>query len=267
MNIEKLRDALENGEVVVGTCVAEDRNRQIGRIFANFGFDFLIIECEHGSYNLETVADMITISKLSGIVPLIKIGEYSYATFSRYLDAGAEGFILPRIRTGQEVQRVMEWTRFYPQGKRGYSPGAPYCNYGYDIESNNDHRDFIAKKNKNLFIVVQFETKEAIENVDDILSVEGVDAVVIGCCDLSMALGVAGDTRNPVIEKAIKKVFNSCKKHNIKVGHALGGDIDDVKKYLEYGLQFIWWKNDHIFLQSSEKELKEIRKVVKDFNK
>ena len=266
MNIEQLRSALENGEAVVGTCNFEDKNRQIGRIFANFGFDFLVIECEHGCFDIETVADMITIAKLSGIVPIVKIGEYSYHTFSRYLDAGADGFILPRIRRKEEVRQVMEWINYYPDGVRGYSPSAPYCNYGFDIENTCDHREFIAKKNSDIFIVVQFETKDAIDNVDEILSVPGIDAVITGPCDLSMSLGIAGDLKNPILEEAVKKVYNACKKYNVKVGNAFG-DIEDVKKHLDYGLQFIWWKGDIIFLKSSQKEVEDVREAVKYYKK
>lgn len=263
MDIISMRKKLDAGGVIIGTCVTECKNRQIGRIFANFGFDFLIIECEHSSYNLETIADMIAISKLSGIVPIVKIGEYSYATFSRYLDAGAEGFIFPRIRERKEVEKVMEWIKYYPEGIRGYSPSAPYCNYGFDIKDKYDHREFINQKNKNLFIVIQFETKDAIESVDDILSVPGIAAVVMGPCDLSMSLGMAGDLENPILKNAVKKVFDSCKKYNIKIGNALG-NIEEVKKQIKEGLQFIWWKNDYAFLQSSQKEVEEIKKLLEE---
>lgn len=266
MDIEQLRNTLSGGGVVVGTCNFEDRNRQIGRIFANFGFDFLIIECEHGCFDLETVADMITISKLSGIVPIVKIGEYSYHTFARYLDAGADGFVLPRIRQKEEVEQVIKWINYYPDGVRGYSPGAPYCNYGYDIKNECDHTDFIAKKNKDIFIIVQFETKDAIDNADEILSVPKVDAAITGPCDLSMSLGIAGDLKNPALDEAVKKVFKACKKNNVIVGNALG-DIEDVKKQLDYGLQFIWWKGDIIFLKSSQKEVSDIREVIKGYKK
>jgi len=266
MNIEKLRNILDSGGVVIGTCNYEDKNRQIGRIFANFGFDFLVIECEHGSFDLETVADMITIAKLSGIVPIVKIGEYSYHTFARYLDAGADGFVLPRIRQKQEVQQVMNWINYYPDGVRGYSPSAPYCNYGFDIEDGCDHRQFIAKKNSNIFIIVQFETKDAIDNADEILSVPGIDAVITGPCDLSMSMGIAGDLKNPILEEAVTKVFKACKKYNVKVGNAFG-DMEDVKKQLDYGLQLIWWKGDIIFLKSSQKEVEDLRQLIKVYKK
>ncbi len=262
MNILELKENLKNGKVVIGTCVYECRNRQIGRIFANFGFDFLIIECEHGCFDLETVADMITIAKLSGITPLIKIGEYSYATFSKYLDAGADGFILPRVRRKEEVQQVMEWISFYPDGVRGYSPRAPYCNYGFDIKNKCDHREFVAEKNSNVFIVVQFETKDAVDNVDSILSVPGIDAVITGPCDLSMSLGIAGDLENQILKDSVKKVFDSCKKHNITIGNPFG-DIEEVKRQLKEGVQFIWYKGDYSFLQSSQKEVEEIRAALK----
>ena len=262
MDIVKMKSDLESGKVVIGTCVTECRNRQIGRIFSNFGFDFLIIECEHGCFNLETVADMITIAKLSNITPLVKIGEYSYGTFSKYLDAGAKGFILPRIRNKKEVEQVMEWIKFYPEGKRGYSPSAPYCNYGCDIENKSDQSEFIAQKNNNLFIIIQFETKDAIDNVDSILSVKGIDCAIIGPCDLSMSLGIAGDTGSTILKDSVKKVFDSCKKNDVIIGNALG-DIEEVRKQIKEGLQFIWWKNDYAFLQSSQGEVEEIRQIIK----
>jgi len=259
MNIENIIRTIENKGVVIGTCITETgRNPQIARIFANFGFDFLIIECEHGSYSIETASDLITMAKLSGVAPFVKIGEYSYHTFARYLDAGADGFILPRVRKKDEVAQVMEWINYYPDGVRGYSPGAPHCNYGFDIENSADHRDFIAAKNSSIFIVIQFETKEAIENADEILSVPGVDSVVTGPCDLSMSLGCAGDVGNPLVKDSVKKVFDACKKHNVAIGNT-AGDLEEIKKQLKEGLQFIWYKNDYIFLQSSQKELETVK--------
>jgi 2-keto-3-deoxy-L-rhamnonate aldolase RhmA len=113
MDITNLIKTINNKGAVIGTCITETgRNPQIARIFANFGFDFLVIECEHSSYSFETVADLITIAKLSGVAPIVKIGEYSYHTFARYLDAGADGFILPRVRQKKEVQQVMEWINY-----------------------------------------------------------------------------------------------------------------------------------------------------------
>jgi len=266
VDIKKLRKKLENGGVVIGTCVVECRNRQIGRIFSNSGFDFIIFDCEHGSYDLETIADMVTISKLSGIVPFIKIGQYDYATFSRYLDAGADGFILPRIREAREVEQVMEWIRFHPDGKRGYSPASPYCNYGYDIEDKDDHRKFLEQKNREVFIVVQFETKEAVKNVDSILSVNGIDSVVMGPCDLSMSLGIPGDMSNPEMKKASTRVFDACRRHNICIGNT-AVDMDSLKQQIKSGLQFIWWKTDLIYLQASAEEVSRIKDILQDNNK
>ena len=105
MDITSIRKSIENNGVVIGTCITETNNRQIGRIFANFGFDFLIIECEHGFFDLETVADMITIAKLSGIAPFVKIGEYSYHTFSKYLDAGADGLYFRELEEKKKSSR------------------------------------------------------------------------------------------------------------------------------------------------------------------
>lgn len=105
MNIEEMKKVLDNRKVIIGTCVTKDRNRQIRKLFANCGFKFLLIECEHGLYNLETAVDMITVCGLSGIVLIVKNGYYSYASFSKYLDVGTERFILPRIRIKDEVKQ------------------------------------------------------------------------------------------------------------------------------------------------------------------
>ena len=156
----------------------------------------------------------------------------------------------------------MEWINYFPDGVRGYSPSAPYCNYGFDIENKCDHRKFIAKKNSDIFIVIQFETKDAIDNVDEILSVPGIDSVVIGPCDLSMSLGCAGDLENPILEDSVKKVFDSCKKHNVAIGNT-AVDLEKIKTQRKEGLQFIWYKNDYMFLQSSQKEVEEIKKCLK----
>ena len=129
MRTNTTRERLAKGEVVYGCGLQVYRAPEIPRAFAAAGFDYVFIDMEHGSYNLETAHDMIIACKLAGITPIVRVGEVQYTLCARLLDQGAQGIILPRVEDPKILEEALSWMRFPPLGKRGYGINPTMLDY------------------------------------------------------------------------------------------------------------------------------------------
>src|SRR5215475_4607950 len=162
MRVNRTREKMEKGETALGCSVQAYRSAEIPRAFAAAGFDYVFIDMEHGSYNLETVHDMIIASHGAGITPIVRVGELLYSLVARLLDSGAQGIILPRVEDPRLLETAMSWMRFPPVGKRGY--GVNTTMIGYEARG---FAEIIEHANRNTLSVVQFETTVAMDRADE----------------------------------------------------------------------------------------------------
>ncbi|MDK2799303.1 hypothetical protein DXT63_05145 [Thermoanaerobacteraceae bacterium SP2] len=234
----QIKQAMKNGEALIGIMIEEMTTPNIAKILAACGFKYFIIDCEHGSFNDESVASIISVAKGSGIIPMVRVPEIRKDTISKPLEAGAMGLLIPQIKTVEDVKRVVEEARYAPQGKRGISHTKPHNNY---ITKSDPEQT--KKENDEVMIILQIETKEAIENLDEILSVEGIDAALIGPNDLSQSYGILGQFDNPIILQAFDKVIEVSKKHDIISGVHFG-DIKTLKKWAQKGMRLLMWNTE-----------------------
>lgn len=209
----KVKKALKAGETVIGCQVAVVRSPNICQMCATAGFDFIFIDMEHGGFNMETVEDFITASKGAGIIPVVRVPALEEHFIGRLLDSGACGLIVPHIRTKAEAERVIRYAKYRPEGDRGLAPFRAHTDF-----TNVDVPQFMRQANENTMIVIMVEDDEAVKNIDELASVEGVDVVFIGTTDLSQELNIPGQVRHPEILKRIDRVIEACKKKNVAVG-------------------------------------------------
>jgi 2-keto-3-deoxy-L-rhamnonate aldolase RhmA len=123
---------LKRGEPVLGTMMQELRSPAVPMIFANAGFDFIFIDMEHGAHTMETVADLIKVTRLAGITPLVRIPDLQYHFIARCLDAGAQGFMVPRIETREQAEKAVAFSKYPPLGERGCSINKGHNDYKGD---------------------------------------------------------------------------------------------------------------------------------------
>ena len=192
MQVNHTRERLSRGETVFGCGLQVYRSMEVPRAFAAAGFDYIFIDMEHGSFNLETVHEMIIASVQSGITPIVRVGELAYSLVARLLDCGAHGIILPRVEDPKLLEQALSWMRFPPLGIRGYGVNGPMVNY-----EPRSFPEIIEHLNSNTLAVVQFETVTAMERADELLSLKGVDIAMVGPADLSISLGVPGQMDHP----------------------------------------------------------------------
>jgi 2-keto-3-deoxy-L-rhamnonate aldolase RhmA len=206
----RAKQALQAGQPVIGTMLIEIRQPAVMQLLANAGFDFVIIDNEHGAFNIETIADLSRTAKYVGLTPLVRVPEMTYPYIAQSLDAGAQGVVIPRIYHPDQVREAVQMTRYPPEGMRGSALTRGYTNFKSGVVS-----EIIATVNEETLLIIQIETREALESVDEIVSIPGVDAAFIGPNDLSIALGLPGQIDSPEVEAAIERTIAACQRHQV----------------------------------------------------
>jgi 2-dehydro-3-deoxyglucarate aldolase/4-hydroxy-2-oxoheptanedioate aldolase len=239
-----VKAALESGRIAIGSEASRIGSPELARIYAAAGFDFIFIDTEHTAFGMETVADMITVARLSDIVPIVRVANAEYHLVARALDAGAMGIIVPRLTTAEEVERVVSWMRYPPQGIRGVAMTPSQTDYEEMTAT-----DFV-ESNKEALLVVQIERKKALDHLDEILSVEGLDVAALGWMDLSTDLGIPGEIEHPLLRRSMERVVESCESHGVASG-MIAADIDILRYWASRGATFLSYSCDAMILKEA----------------
>lgn len=199
---------------------------------SRLGFDFIIIDNEHGIMNQETIFDMIRAAQCQRTPVLVRCTNSTPDMIHKVLDMGAEGILVPVINTAEDAREVLKSAFYPPKGERGIAYFTIASSYGL-IE---DKTEFLKKANEEVFISIQLETGAAIENLDEILEVEGIDMFFIGPNDLAASLGIPNShpEMERIIEETISKIIAKGKTAGIFVT-----DDETARKYTGYGAKFI----------------------------
>lgn len=176
---------------------------QIVESAAGMGFDWVLIDCEHGTIGLETMELMIMAAEAAGVTPIVRPRTNGAADILQAMDRGALGVQIPHINTVEEARAAVAAVKFHPQGQRGLAAGTRASGYGL----RGSMGGFVAEANRQTLVCVQIEDEAALANVDEILKVEGVDVFFIGPSDLSQSMGYPGDPKAPRVAKAIEKTL------------------------------------------------------------
>ncbi len=248
MRVNHTREKLSRGETVLGCGLQCYRSPEIARTFAAAGFDYVFIDMEHGSYDLETVQDMIAAANGSGITPIVRVGELLYSLVARLLDAGAQGVILPRVEDPRILEEALSWMRFPPAGKRGY--GVNTTMIGYESHG---FKEIIEHQNVNTLAVVQFETKLAFDRADELLSMNGLDVAMVGPADLSIALGIPGEFEHPLLVSTVERLIEQCNQNGVVPGIQTRSTAA-AKAWVERGMRFVGAGAEHALLLDKARE-------------
>ena len=169
------------------------------------GLDYFIMDLEHSPYGISEAVECIRAAEGRGISPLVRIPEISRAYILKLLDAGAEGIVIPAVRTLEEAERIVEYGKYPPLGSRGYCP-TRVNGFGSGPELEDGLLSYLSRKNRELMLIPQCETAECLEAIDEVAALDGIDGIFIGPFDLSIAMGIPGDFSNPEFKKAIKRI-------------------------------------------------------------
>lgn len=219
-------------------------------IMAKAGFNWLAIDMEHSPISLERAQELIQVIELSGTIPLVRLSSNDPVQIKRVMDAGAYGIIVPNVGTAGDVLAAVRAAKYPPFGSRGVGL-ARAQGYGASFE------DYRSKINRDGIVIVQIENKNAVENIEDILTVKGLNGVIIGPYDLSGSYGVTGRLKHPKVKAAEKRVLDAAKKKDIPAGtHIVFPDAKELRRRVNLGYCLIAFGVDMIFL------LKECRDAI-----
>lgn len=242
MKKNKVKELWREGRAAIGAWLSLG-SPIVAEIIANIGFDWVVIDTEHASVDIETTQSIIQAMFGTDTVPIVRVPWNDPALIKRALDAGAYGLVIPMVNTKEEASKAVQASRYPPLGIRSY--GGPRVRlYGGD--------DYFAHANEEIALIVQIEHIEAVKNIDKILSVEGVDAFFIGPNDLaaSMEIKLGLDNPDPRYIEAVNKVLASGKKHNVP-GGILVSSPEAANQRIEQGFQFIGLSSDESFLRNA----------------
>jgi 2-keto-3-deoxy-L-rhamnonate aldolase RhmA len=248
MRVNQTRERLSKGETVFGCGLQAYRSAEVPRAFAAAGFDYVFIDMEHGAFDLETVYDMIGASVNAGITPIVRVGELLYSLVARLLDSGAQGIILPRVEDPAVLAEALSWMRFPPAGKRGYGVNA----FMVDYEAHS-FTEIMEHLNRNTLAVAQFETVAAVERADELLSVPGLDIVMVGPADLSISLGIPGQMEHPLLISTVEGLIAKCEAHHVVPGIQTRSAAM-AKAWAARGMRFAGAASEHVLLLEKARE-------------
>lgn len=204
--------------------------------------DFVWIDLEHSAMSPEAVQGHLLAARGRQLPALVRVAAGETGYIKPVLDAGAGGLIVPQVRSVAEVRRVVADCRYPPAGQRGYGPRVP-SDFGRDGGA-----AYVQHANASVFVAVMIETREALEALDDILAVPGLDSIVLGPMDLSGALGRLGDVEHPHVLAAIDQAIGKARAAGRYVGSGMGPDPDYAVRLARRGVQWLQLGADYSYL-------------------
>jgi 2-dehydro-3-deoxyglucarate aldolase len=216
----------------------------IAECMALAGFDFLFCDMEHSPNDTVWVQNICLALKGTACAPMVRVPWNDVVRIKRVLDVGAAGVLLPWVRSVGDVEYGVAACKYPPRGVRGYGPRRPH-HYGR-IEA-----DYRASANDQTIVMAQIEHIDAVNCVEEIMKVDGLDAVFIGSNDLSGSMGMLGQTKHPDVLAAVERVLAAGKAAGIPVGIASSDDPADNLAYIKAGMQFLGMAVDFVFLSKA----------------
>jgi len=199
-----IKSKLRNKELTIGSWITIG-NTSIAEILANAGYDWLVVDLEHTTISLEQAGELIRTIELAGVSPLVRLTNNDENQIKRVMDAGAHGIVVPMVKSADDAKYAVAATRYPPLGNRGVGL-ARAQGYGTSFR---EYLSWQSDIDEGPVVVVQIEHINAVENLTEILRVEGVDAFIIGPYDLSCSMGIPGEFDNPQFTDVMKNIIET----------------------------------------------------------
>lgn len=213
-------------------------------IIAKAGMDFQIIDMEHGVFDFELIQNMLFAIKSEGKTTFVRVPAIDETYILRALDLGADGIIFPQVTSKSDIDSIIKYAKYSPIGEKGFNP------YVYTGGFHAVGGDFFEEQNRKLSIGVILESKEVLENIDEIVNNPDIDIFYIGQYDLSVSLGVGGNVNHPLVMEALEKAVKVINLHN-KAAGCMVHTAEEAKKMIKAGYRYIVYKVDSGVLYSA----------------
>ena len=252
-----LKQKLKNNELTIGSWIMMDTPMSV-EIMALAGFEWLVVDMEHTSIDINTTQKLITTIQANEIKALVRVSKNEEVIIKQVLDIGADGIIVPMVNSKEDATKAVEFAKYPPIGKRGVGLYRA-SKYGTKFE---EYKKWVDEE---LVIIAQIEHIEAVNNIEEILQVDGIDGTIIGPYDLSGSMGYPGEFERDDVKKSVQKVLDKCKKQNIPSGfHVVDTDPKKLQEKINHGCTFLAYGIDYFFMRDLAIEgMNKIKKELK----
>lgn len=238
--MKEIKKRLQNGETLIG-CWSNLGSPITSEILGVSGFDWILIDLEHGSGSEATVIQQLQAVEHTSAAAVVRVESSQRERMSRVLDMGAVGVMCPRVNNAEQARQVAESLQYPPGGNRGVARMVRATGFGKHFD------DYYNQAAQTLLGIVQIETRQALDNLDAIAAVDNIDVLFIGPADLSMELGIYGQFDQPVFQNAVKKIVDAAEKEGKATGILLS-DPADFSTYRSLGIRLIACGSDATFV-------------------
>ncbi len=249
---ESLKNKFAACEKIVGTTMIMLQNPVLLEKMVHPDLDFILMDAEHGFFDTQNVIPMLHTCRMLGMPSFVRVQDTQYHLIAKAIDMGADGVMIPRVETLEQVETVVEAVCFAPYGRKG-AGGYAQFRPGESFEEFQTGR----------MIALQIESQDGIDNLENILLAFGkfISAIIIGPNDLSVMLGTPFDCKSPVMEEAVQQVFDICKKYNKSCG-IFCNDAADAKHYQGMGANVLWTASDiQFYMRGFAETMQEIKNL------
>ena len=243
------KNRLESGELALGIGLRQARTADIGKIMKTCGYDWLFIDMEHNSMSIDTAAQISVAAQDAGIAPIVRVPGFQHFHASRALDGGAQGVVVPHVDTAEVAAEMVSNCKYPPVGHRSVTGRLPQVNFEAHPQD-----EVTRSVNNATLVVVMVETPTAVENVEAIAAVPGVDSVLVGTNDLCTEMGIPGAVGDARIQEIMERVVAACRAHGKHPG--LGGVYEPplMERYIRMGMRLILCGNDLTMMMAAAQE-------------
>ena len=248
MKKNNLKEVVKEGKNVFGPFMKFTDPAAV-EIMGFAGFDFVIIDAEHGPISMQNAQNMIRAAETANITPVIRVANNDEALILRALDIGAQGIEIPQINSKSQAIKAVRSVKYAPQGERGVCRYVRAANY-----SSMDKFEYFKSANNETMIIAHIEGVEGINNLNEIMSVVGIDVIFIGPYDLSQSLGIPGEVNNPLVTEKMKEVVLKCRENKVAVG-TFADDVETAKSWVSLGVQYMAFSVDVGILYEASKQI------------
>jgi len=229
----RMKEQLHQRKTVFGVSIMIP-SVQIVEMIGKLGFDWILIDCEHGAISLENVELMAMAAQASGLIPIVRPPKNDPESILQYMDRGVMGIQAPHVNTAAEARAVVSAVKYHPLGTRSLAVGTRAANYGFNLTLG----EYTQQANNESLVCVQIEDKDALGNITAIAAVEGIDVLFIGPSDLSQSLGHPGNAGHPVVRKIMQDAFETITSSQKAAGTA--GNFEVTATRLEQGVTYYY---------------------------
>lgn len=250
--LNRFKNRLKEGECVYGPFM-KSTDPAFVEVAGYSGFDFVILDMEHGPATFSELQNLIRAARLANIIPVVRTSDSTETSISKPLDLGAFGVQIPQVTSASTAEACVRAARFFPLGERGVCRFVRAANY-----SSLPREEYFKRANESL-VIIQLEGKEAIRDIENILNVEGIDIIFVGPYDLSQSLGVPGQINHPLVLEAMNDIVKRARSRGIVTG-TFTDTPQSAKMWKEAGVQYISYSVDvGIFTGACSQLVKELK--------